>query len=104
RTLVDGALVNPVPVSVCRAHEEALVVAVNLNYDLYGRSAVIKHSATPQKQEEPRQEDSAARLGLTSVMVQSFNIIQDRISRARLAGDPPDLALHPKLADIGLSE
>src|SRR5690606_18350711 len=71
---------------------------------LYGRSAVIKHSATPQKQEEPRQEDSAARLGLTSVMVQSFNIIQDRISRARLAGDPPDLALHPKLADIGLSE
>jgi NTE family protein len=36
--------------------------------------------------------------------VQSFNIIQDRISRARLAGDPPDLSLHPKLSDIGLSE
>lgn len=104
RTLVDGALVNPVPVSVCRAHEELLVVAVNLNYDLYGRSAVIKHSAGPQRIEEQKQEDSAARLGLTSVMVQSFNIIQDRISRARLAGDPPDLALHPKLADIGLSE
>ena len=104
RTLVDGALVNPVPVSVCRAHEETLVVAVNLNYDLYGRSAVIKHSASPQKIEENKQEDSAARLGLTGVMVQSFNIIQDRISRARLAGDPPDLALHPKLSDIGLSE
>ena len=104
RTLVDGALVNPVPLSVCRAYEEPLVVAVNLNYDLYGRSAVIKHSASQQKIEEPRQEDSAARLGLTGVMVQSFNIIQDRISRARLAGDPPDLALHPKLSDIGLSE
>ena len=104
RTLVDGALVNPVPVSVCRAHEEPLVVAVNLNYDLYGRSAVIKHSASPQKIEEPKQENSAARLGLTGVMVQSFNIIQDRISRARLAGDPPDLSLHPKLSDIGLSE
>jgi NTE family protein len=38
------------------------------------------------------------------VMVQAFNIIQDRISRARLAGDPPDLSLHPKLNDIGLSE
>ncbi|MCJ8148937.1 patatin-like phospholipase family protein [Shinella sp. H4-D48] len=104
RTLVDGALVNPVPVSVCRAYEEPLVVAVNLNYDLYGRSAVIKHSASQQKIDENRQEDSAARLGLTGVMVQSFNIIQDRISRARLAGDPPDLALHPKLSDIGLSE
>ncbi|MNY60516.1 NTE family protein RssA [compost metagenome] len=43
-------------------------------------------------------------MGMTSVMVQAFNIIQDRISRARLAGDPPDLALHPKLNDIGLSE
>lgn len=108
RTLVDGALVNPVPVSVCRAYEQTLVVAVNLNYDLYGRSAVIKHSAglhnaDAQTAADP-QNSNATRLGLTSVMVQAFNIIQDRISRARLAGDPPDLALHPKLADIGLSE
>lgn len=108
RTLVDGALVNPVPVSVCRAYEQTLVVAVNLNYDLYGRSAVIKHSAglhniDAQAAADP-QNSNATRLGLTSVMVQAFNIIQDRISRARLAGDPPDLALHPKLADVGLSE
>lgn len=104
RTLVDGALVNPVPVSVCRSYEEQLVVAVNLNYDLYGRSAVIKHDAGTQGPEEPRQESGAARLGLAAVMVQSFNIIQDRVTRARLAGDPPDMALHPKLSDIGLSE
>ena len=45
RALVDGALVNPVPVSVCRAYEQPLVVAVNLHYDLFGRAAVIKHSA-----------------------------------------------------------
>ena len=104
RTLVDGALVNPVPVSVCRAYEEPLVVAVNLNYDLYGRSAVIKHTASIQDVDRGRQENGAARLGLTGVMVQSFNIIQDRIARARLAGDPPDLAVHPRLSDIGLSE
>lgn len=106
RTLVDGALVNPVPVSVCRAHEQPLVVAVNLHYDLYGRSAVVKHSASAQPIEPhaPPQKENHARLGMTSVMVQAFNIIQDRISRARLAGDPPDLALHPKLNDIGLSE
>ncbi|RUW84587.1 patatin family protein, partial [Mesorhizobium sp. M8A.F.Ca.ET.023.01.1.1] len=42
RVLVDGALVNPVPVSVCRAYEQPLVVAVNLHYDLFGRAAVIK--------------------------------------------------------------
>ncbi len=107
RTLIDGAIVNPVPVSVCRAHEQQLVVAVNLHYDLYGRSAVIKHNAGTQAVEQPRpskQPEEQTRLGMTGVMVQAFNIIQDRISRARLAGDPPDLALHPKLNDIGLSE
>ena len=112
RVLVDGALVNPVPVSVCRAHEQPLVVAVNLHYDLYGRAAVIKHSAgdlvverdaTPGRPSpDPRSRE--ARLGITGVMVEAFNIIQDRISRARLAGDPPDMSLQPKLGHIGLSE
>jgi NTE family protein len=105
RTLVDGALVNPVPVTVCRAYEQPLVVAVNLHYDIYGRSAVVKHNASTQEPEElPPHHDTGGRLGLTRVMVQAFNIIQDRISRARLAGDPPDLALQPRLSDIGLSE
>jgi NTE family protein len=108
RMLVDGALVNPVPVSVCRAYEQPLVVAVNLHYDLYGRSAVIRMSANtaaPDKQQERDHATSTAgNLGVTSVMVEAFNIIQDRISRARLAGDPPDLALQPRLSDIGLSE
>ncbi|MFB2553271.1 patatin-like phospholipase family protein [Ensifer soli] len=105
RMLVDGALVNPVPVSVCRAYEQPLVVAINLHYDLYGRSAVIKHRASPPGTETaPAPSTPTTRMGLTGVMVQAFNIIQDRISRARLAGDPPDLSLHPKLSDIGLSE
>lgn len=109
RTLVDGALVNPVPVSVCRAHEAPLVIAVNLHYDLYGRSAVVKHSASkkphdPTAQSVPDPNDRTTRLGVANVMVEAFNIIQDRISRARLAGDPPDLLLMPRLSDIGLSE
>jgi NTE family protein len=111
RVLVDGALVNPVPVSVCRAHEQQFVVAVNLHYDLYGRAAVIKHNAgelvveaEPQPGTTHNPSARGARLGITGVMVEAFNIIQDRISRARLAGDPPDLSLQPKLSHIGLSE
>ena len=103
RTLVDGALVNPVPTSVCRAYEQPLVVAVNLNYEIFGRSAVVKHSASVQPVDDEGKKDGV-RVGVTGTMVQAFNIIQERISRARLAGDPPDLALHPRLADIGLSE
>ncbi|MBZ9659609.1 patatin family protein [Mesorhizobium sp. ESP-6-4] len=111
RILVDGALVNPVPVSVCRAYEQPLVVAVNLHYDLFGRAAVIKHSAGELVVEndaprlgQPEHQAHHTRLGITGVMVEAFNIIQDRISRARLAGDPPDMSLQPKLSHIGLTE
>ncbi|MGB8816296.1 MAG: patatin-like phospholipase family protein [Rhizobiaceae bacterium] len=111
RLLVDGALVNPVPVSVCRAYEQMAVVAVNMHYDHFGRAAVVRHDAGPTEKE--RQEtgapstsvmDRSQRLGITGTMVEAFNIIQDRISRAKLAGDPPDLAIHPKLGNIGLTE
>jgi NTE family protein len=109
RVLVDGALVNPVPVSACRAHEQQLVVAVNLHYDLFGRAAVIKHDAgelAPEKlaRGEAERQPTDMRLGITGVMVEAFNIIQDRISRSRLAGDPPDMSLQPKLSHIGLTE
>ncbi|WP_193178312.1 patatin-like phospholipase family protein [Oricola nitratireducens] len=115
KVLVDGALVNPVPVSVCRAHEQPRVVAVNLNYDLFGRSGVVKHGAPRAEMNVRATDDSAkqthrkppshpVRLGISGVMVESYNIIQDRISRARLAGDPPDYSLHPRLSDIGLAD
>ena len=123
RTLMDGALVNPVPVNVCRVYEERLVVAVNLHYDLFGRAAVFRlraaeDAAVPSKPElgdEELPEEMAAglrgdtarkreKLGIARSMVDAFNIIQDRISRSRLAGDPPDLSLQPPVRDIGLSE
>jgi len=112
RVLVDGALVNPVPVSVCRAYEQRLVVAVNLHYDLFGRAAVIKLGRLSDGDEQPDGDAPSVngdrlrqrRLGVMGVMVEAFNIIQDRISRARLAGDPPDLSLYPMLGHIGLTE
>ncbi len=119
RRLVDGALVNPVPVSVCRAYEAQLVVAVNLNYDLFGRAAVLRMRATEPTMRlttdpVPLDDDldlsaleairRREKIGITRSMADAFNIVQDRISRSRLAGDPPDLSLHPKVRDIGLSE
>jgi NTE family protein len=102
-----------VPVSVCRAYEQPLVVAVNLNYDSFGRAAVIRHNAgelvvekdsPPAGRGDSEQQARDTRLGITGVMVEAFTIIQDRISRARLAGDPPDLSLQPKLGHIGMTE
>ena len=44
---------------------------------------------------------SARRPGIPTVMVDAFNIMQDRIARARLAGDPPDVMINPRLGHVG---
>jgi NTE family protein len=120
RWLFDGALVNPIPVSVCRALGARYVIAVNLNSDLCGRGSLLPDSATmdPAASEAPRVEPArpAARKllqrqifgggdsgpGISSVMIDAFNIVQDRIARSRLAGDPPDVIINPRLAGFGL--
>jgi len=124
RWLVDGALVNPVPVSVARALGARLVIAVNVNTDMFGRGAAIPDQGAVPEPEPPIEEEvasrglfglfggeksakrrlfgTAARPGLSTVMVEAFNIMQDRITRARLAGDPPDVLISPRVGRIGL--
>ena len=122
RWLVDGALVNPVPVSVARALGARLVIAVNVNTDMFGRGAAIPDQGAvpePAIQEEVassglfglfgsersirrRLFGSAGRPGISTVMVEAFNIMQDRITRARLAGDPPDVLISPRIGRVGL--
>jgi NTE family protein len=121
RWLVDGALVNPVPVSAARALGARLVIAVNLNSDLFGRGTIIANhgpdeneiAAEPPKVNGFRRMFSGERSlrrqffgrrgrpGLPTVMVEAFNVMQDRITRARLAGDPPDVLISPRLGGIG---
>lgn len=57
RQLVDGALVNPVPVSVCRAYEPNLVIAVNVNAETFGRATVVRHSHYEHVENGMGQED-----------------------------------------------
>ncbi len=118
RILVDGALVNPVPVSVCRALGADLVVAVNLATDTFAHGTVVQSLPAELTPDPAHAEGLADRVGrglfrrifttetdrpgLTGVMMESFNIIQDRITRSRLAGDPPDVMIAPRLGHIGL--
>lgn len=129
RWLVDGALVNPVPVSAARALGAEIVIAANLSSDVFTHSTTIySHGATPSvsvsvmpdasPEAEPRKRGigkffsaertmkreffgGGGRPGISSVMVDAFNIMQDRITRARLAGDPPDLLISPRVGKIG---
>jgi NTE family protein len=121
RWLVDGALVNPVPVSAARALEARMVIAVNLNADLLGRGGTIaSHGFEDEDIDEPPRADrhwrerisidrfvkrqvfgAVGRPGLATVMIEAYNVMQDRITRARLAGDPPDIMISPRLGSIG---
>ncbi|MGZ5916012.1 MAG: patatin-like phospholipase RssA [Methyloceanibacter sp.] len=123
RWLIDGALVNPIPVSVCRALGARIVIAVNLNSDVFGKGSVIHDQeayADPLAAiEDARLPGSNGRAavhllhrqifgrgngapGISSVMMDAINITQDRIARSRLAGDPPDVTISPKVGGIGL--
>ena len=41
---------------------------------------------------------------LGAVMMGTLNIVMDRISRSRLAGDPPDVFVAPRIGHIGMTE
>ncbi|HYJ59582.1 MAG TPA: patatin-like phospholipase family protein [Methyloceanibacter sp.] len=122
RWLIDGALVNPIPVSVCRALGARIVIAVNLNSDLLNKGGII-HDQAAFNEPVPIAEDhlpgtngrAALHLlhrqifgrskegpGISAVMMDAINITQDRIARSRLAGDPPDITIGPKTGGIGL--
>ena len=144
RWLFDGALVNPIPVSVARALGARYVIAVNLNADMSGRGSFTAIAADQPSGSSPRnltitpggdydsvdpapavntaggnslirngralkkmlqrqlfgRSDSGP--GISTVMMEAFNIVQDRIARSRLAGDPPDVIIAPRTSDLGL--
>ena len=95
RLLVDGGLVNPVPVSLARAMEADLVIAVDLASDLLDRSAHQHAAAHGHALRQPSMLD---------VITASIDIMQVRVSRSRMAGDPPEVLVRPRVAQIGILE
>lgn len=125
RWLADGALVNPLPVAACRALGADLVIAVNLNTDIIGKSrdaprvpAAMGFDPGPLLEEGYKKGASLITESLTrslfrrdydrpsifGVMTTSLSIMQDRLTRSRLAGDPPDVHITPRVGHIGLLE
>ncbi|HEY0838340.1 MAG TPA: patatin-like phospholipase family protein [Azospirillum sp.] len=138
--LVDGALVNPVPVSLCRALGADVVIAVNLNSEMSALPRLLANGAPvppvmrdgmpdemPDAPRTPLKEQVAMWLGrrptertrflatqilssrktapnVLEVMAGSIDIMQDRITRSRLAGEPPEVLIAPRLGHIGILE
>ncbi len=127
--LMDGAIVNPVPVSVCRALGADMVIGVNLNKNIFQKGGFITDAhfleednqtelfdRQDQQSDDEKRDHSALKLlhrqlverkngeapGISTALLDAFNITQDRIARARLAGDPPDLMINPHLEGVSL--
>ena len=131
RFMIDGALVNPVPVSACRALGAHMVIAVSLNGDAFGPIGSSHEIEVDVNNEDEDSIDPFQLAGqslnklrpdrlllksmvgnvaagkspkIGSVMMGTLNIVMDRISRSRLAGDPPDVFVAPRIGHIGMLE
>ncbi|MBS0307373.1 MAG: patatin-like phospholipase RssA [Proteobacteria bacterium] len=123
--LVDGGLVNPVPVSLARAMGADVMIAVDLGSDMLGRH--LDRDAPPEMPEGEREEgaenngdwwrrlqdnlatmmparsaDEVEMPSMLNVLTSSINVMQVRIARSRMAGEPPDIVVAPRLAHFGL--
>ena len=122
RWLVDGAVVNPVPVNLCRLMGADFVIAVNLSADfrpeMIDKNITAHENAQRKTDEKLEKQQSIFRNwfspdpndnqqtppGIMSVMSNSLDIMQARVTRSRLAGDPPDMLIEPNLRDVGMLE
>lgn len=127
RWLVDGGLVNPIPVSLCRAMGADIVIAVDLTAQTFFQKPSLESDAAQQdpadKLEPSSPTDQIAGLlqgmmgrlrgarddedplpSLLDVAIRSLHIMTTRIARSRLAGEPAELVITPRVGEIGLLE
>lgn len=100
RWLFDGGVVNPVPVNLCRSFDADFVLAVNLNGDIVHRhfNAPVNNSMRTEidhKMVPPSMFDSFAK---------AINVMQDRVTRSRMVGDPPDVLIVPHMEAIDMMD
>ncbi|MGH8707372.1 MAG: patatin-like phospholipase RssA [Burkholderiales bacterium] len=116
--LVDGALVNPVPVSMCRVLGADIVIAVDLGWAKVGYYRELASAQErerdpakaawwsrfmPARAEEtvPESPDMPSALG---VFFAAFDVMQVRVGRSRLAGEPADVLITPILPDFAMMD
>ncbi len=121
RYLIDGSVVNPIPVSLCRAMGADVVIAVSLSSSVTGRFMHEQQEAAPPQDYRqrlmnmllPRRRDNRTALkdgdappqpAMLETVLGAIDIMQARIARSRLAGEPPDVLITPHLGQMGSYE
>src|SRR3954466_4152358 len=114
--LVDGGLVNPVPVSMCRALGAEVVIAVDLSWGKLGPYRDRTRQSTGESREvAPREmpgwlgrmrpgwirskvkKEEETIPSIFNVFMTSLDIVEMKVGRSGLAGEPVDVLLTPLL-------
>ena len=121
RLLVDGGLIDPVPVSVCRALGVDIVIAVDITpkpipttskaREVWGRVGKQLHDGLSQQTWLPnslvelldsvfreRPESARPLPGVYSILNQSISILLQEVLRQKLILHPPDVLIRPELS------
>ncbi|WP_435926704.1 patatin-like phospholipase RssA [Dryocola sp. BD613] len=111
--LVDGAVVNPVPVSLTRALGADIVIAVDLQHDAHlmqqdllsmnvsgsikeeGGQPATWHARLREQLGKMKTRQAFSSPTAMEIMTTSIQVLENRLKRNRMAGDPPDILLQP---------
>ncbi|MCP4720956.1 MAG: patatin [Desulfobacteraceae bacterium] len=125
RWLIDGGVVNPVPVGITRAMGADIVIAVNLDSELISRKRHQQIKAVPELKHPPfrneflnnltlryetaekmikklnyKQKKKPETPGSKEVISAAIQLMQERITRVNFAVNPPDILITPRLGDL----
>ena len=109
RYVVDGSVVNPIPVSLCRAMGAEVVIAVDLGSHMnrrFPRDSEEPSNAGPQRRRlfnvlGPPKRPGVAPPSIVDTLLGAIDVMQERIAQARLVSEPPDILLAPSLGMLG---
>ncbi|MDQ6924059.1 MAG: patatin-like phospholipase family protein, partial [Pseudomonadota bacterium] len=110
RYLIDGSVVNPIPVSLCRAMGAQVVIAVDLGTHRARRFPLESPQASIAKHQRrsffnilgsPPPPKVLPLPSITDTLLGAIDIMQERIAQARLVGESPEVLLTPRLGHFG---
>jgi NTE family protein len=111
--LVDGGLVNPVPVSMCRALGAEIVIAIDLSWGKLGPYRERGRAVAPREvpgwlarlrpgwvEKTSKAQERPLIPSIFEVFNTALDVVEMRVARSRLSGDPADVLITPLLPDF----
>jgi NTE family protein len=93
RFLVDGGIVNPVPVNVAKKMGADIIIAVNV-------IPPFPSEIKKEKEENNKEENKKSPPNIISILLNTINIFEEEIIKLRLEKDKPNFLIEPDISNI----